>query len=218
MFFDTETTGIPIYNRPSSGWFQPHMVRFASVLVDPDTRQEVQAFDFIVRPEGWTIPSDMTAIHGISQEEALKSRWSEADVTAQYLILRQRAQLVVGFNVAFDIRIMRIALLRLGKTREQIEEIEARPSFCVMRAATNEVNIAPTDKMMAAGFRNPKTPKLSECIRHFFGEEHDLAHDAMADVRACVRVYFHILDTKRTAHEEAAAGSVADPHPRIAGL
>jgi len=46
--------------------------------------------------------------------------------------------------------------------------------------------------MLAAGFTKPKPPKLEECIRHFFNEELDGAHDAMVDVRACRRVYFHL--------------------------
>jgi len=61
-----------------------------------------------------------------------------------------------------------------------------------MTAAAPIVNIPPTPKMLAAGFNKPKSPKLEECIKHFFGEELPGAHDAMIDVIACRRIYFHM--------------------------
>lgn len=54
------------------------------------------------------------------------------------------------------------------------------------------MNLPPTERMRAAGFNKPKPPKLEECIRHFFNEDLDGAHDAMIDVAACRRVYFHL--------------------------
>jgi DNA polymerase-3 subunit epsilon len=53
--------------------------------------------------------------------------------------------------------------------------------------------------MMAAGRFHPKSPTLSECIRHFFGEEHSDAHDAVADVRACIRIFRHLSQKKKVA-------------------
>jgi DNA polymerase-3 subunit epsilon len=47
--------------------------------------------------------------------------------------------------------------------------------------------------MLAAGFNKPKPPKLSECIQFFFNEELVGAHDALVDVRACVRVFRHLM-------------------------
>jgi hypothetical protein len=41
-----------------------------------------------------------------------------------------------------------------------------------------------------------KWPKLQEAYKHFFGEEFASAHDAMADLRACRRVFFHLLKEK----------------------
>ena len=34
-----------------------------------------------------------------------------------------------------------------------------------------------------------KWPKLEECIKFFFDEQLEGAHDALTDVRACIRVY-----------------------------
>ena len=40
-----------------------------------------------------------------------------------------------------------------------------------------------------------KWPKLEECVRHFFGETLVGAHDALTDVRATARVFYHLVDT-----------------------
>ncbi len=37
-----------------------------------------------------------------------------------------------------------------------------------------------------------KWPKLQETYKFLFGEEFEGAHDAMADVRACARIYFEL--------------------------
>jgi DNA polymerase-3 subunit epsilon len=72
-------------------------------------------------------------------------------------------------------------------------------TFCTMTHATPLVNLPPTLRMMAAGRFHPKSPTLSECIRHFFGEEHRDAHDAAADVRACIRIFRHLNQAKEVA-------------------
>ena len=52
--------------------------------------------------------------------------------------------------------------------------------------------------MVAAGFNKPKPPKLEECIKHFFNETLEGAHDAMVDLAACSRVYFHLKAMEAT--------------------
>ena len=66
-----------------------------------------------------------------------------------------------------------------------------------MTSAAPIVNLPPTDRMRAAGRTGPKSPKLSECVQHFFSEEMIGAHDAMVDVRACARVFFHLKSLQK---------------------
>lgn len=191
LFFDTETTGLPDYRSPSNAAHQPHLVQLAHILCEDDGA-EVESANVIVRPDGWTIPDEVAAIHGITTEIALEKGIPMADAMEAFLMARRRAELRVAHNVIFDDRIMRIAMLRHGLTREEIEALEAARKFCKVQATTHLVNLPPTEKMLAAGFDKPKPPKLIECIKHFFGEELDGAHDAMVDVAACRRVYFHL--------------------------
>lgn len=195
LFYDTETTGLPDWKKPSDDPCQPHLVQLAALLIDPDTRTERAAIDLLVAPDDWTIPEEISKIHGISTETARQSGVSERVVTDLFLDLQERANLEVAHNVSFDRRIMRIAMRRrMGMTREEIEEIEKCPVFDTMKISSPIVNLPPTDRMLAAGFTKPKPPKLAECIRYFFNEELEDAHNALADVRATARLYFHLQD------------------------
>ena len=88
-----------------------------------------------------------------------------------------------------------------------------KPVFCTMEAACSVVNLPPTAKMLAAGIHRPKSPKLEECVKHFFNEDLQGAHDAMVDVAACRRVYLHLksledrgqIEEARSADEVSAA-------------
>ena len=70
LFYDTETTGLPDFKAPSESAHQPHIVQLAALLVDMDTRETIQSMDVICRPDGWTIPDEVAAVHGITTEHA----------------------------------------------------------------------------------------------------------------------------------------------------
>jgi DNA polymerase-3 subunit epsilon len=194
LIFDTETTGLPDWRAPSIAEHQPHLVQLAFLLCGDDGA-EVERCDVIVRPDGWVIPDEVAAIHGITTEIAMEKGIPLADALETFLRARRRADLRVAHNVSFDDRIMRIAMLRHGLAREEIVALEAGRKCCTVQATTLIVNLPPTDRMVAAGFNRPKPPKLIECIKHFFDEDLDGAHDALVDVRACARVFFHLVKT-----------------------
>lgn len=188
---DTETTGLPDWRNPSDAPQQPHLVQLALILLSDDFTEHAHV-SLVIKPDGWTIPDDVAAIHGITTAEADRIGVPEKLAARLYAsMVYTLGARPIGHNVKFDLRIMRIALLRSGYTKGQLDSRELDP-FCTMTAAAPLVNLPPTDKMKAAGFTKPKPPSLTECIRHFFGEELDGAHDAMVDVRACLRVYRHL--------------------------
>lgn len=202
--FDTETTGLPLWREPSIAPQQPHIVQLAFLLVN-DAGEEVERYCQIIRPDGWSIPAETAAIHGITHEKAMDIGIPFAQAMEAYLAARKKAVLRVAHNVSFDDRIMRIAMLRHGLTREQVEAMEAEPKFCTMIAAGRHLKLPPTEKMMAAGFTKPKPPRLSECMQHFFEEDLAGAHDALIDVSACLRLYFKLLEMESAADQPVAA-------------
>lgn len=188
LFFDTETTGLPDWKSPSDAPNQPHLVQLAMILTDDDLTERA-CVNLIIRPEGWDIPADVAAIHGITTDIASRCGVQEKIAVGLFDRMVPRNGLLVAHNISFDQRIIRIARLRSGWTKPELQEEEKKPTFCTMAAATPLVNLPPTDRMIAAGFSKPKPPKLAECIKHFYGEELAGAHDALVDVRACMRVY-----------------------------
>lgn len=189
--FDTETTGLPDFKARSTDPAQPHLVQLALVICDDDGN-ESSTRSVLIKPNGWTISPEVTAIHGITHERAMDEGIHEDQAVALFVVTQGRASLRIAHNESFDRRIIRIAMARAGYERDFIEAIEARPSYCTCNTAKPIVNLPPTQRMTDAGMTGPKPPKLEECIRHFFGEDLPGAHDALVDARASVRIYQHL--------------------------
>ena len=72
LFFDTETTGLPKnWKAPVTdlnNW--PRLVQLAFLYYD-NNGNKISGGDFIIKPEGFTIPADASRIHGISTEKAI---------------------------------------------------------------------------------------------------------------------------------------------------
>ena len=50
--YDTETTGIPLFDQPSDDPRQPHIVEVAAGLFDMETGARFGEYHAIVRPDG----------------------------------------------------------------------------------------------------------------------------------------------------------------------
>lgn len=182
LFLDVETSGLPLWREPSGDPRQPHLVEVAALLVDPQTREIIETLHNIVQPEGWTIPEDVVAIHGITTERALVEGEPEADTLNALLALHGQCEFRVAHNETFDARMVRIACKRFLGDEVADAWMEA-PSDCTARA-TRPLVALPRNKM----------PTLGEAYHHLFGERLEGAHSAMVDVRACMRIFFHLQD------------------------
>lgn len=191
LIYDTETNGLPLWKQPSDHPDQPHLVQLAFGIYASDGK-ELEFYNRLIRPAGWTISEEMTAIHGISQARAEEEGIAESMAIDALYLAMARAVMRVAHNESFDLRIARIALLRAGYQRPLVEAIEAQPAFCTCEKSKSIVNLPPSPAMKAKGMNMPKSPKLAECITHFFKEDMQGAHNAEHDVRACARVFFHL--------------------------
>jgi DNA polymerase III subunit epsilon len=196
LFYDTETTGLPLFSEPSEDPRQPHIVQIGACLIDMDTRETISEIDLIVRPDGWTIPDDVAAIHGITTERALAVGVAETMAVGLFMELWDTCDFRVGHNESFDARIMRIALMRHGtRPQEEADAWKAGKAQCTQLLATPILKLPPTEKMRAAGRFHHKSANLREAYQHFMGKPLVGAHSAMADARACAEVYFAIRGT-----------------------
>jgi len=195
LFFDTETSGLPAFAKPSDDPCQPHLLQIAWILAEEDGT-EVETFSTLVKPyPGCIIGEEAFKAHGISVRKATEEGMDGSAATDRFFEMVFRAERVIGHNVTFDIRMMRIHSAKAHGFKWECPV----PYVCTMRSATPIIKLPPTPKMIAAGFTKFKAPNLGECVRFFFNEELDGAHDALVDVRACKRVYHAIQDLKVAA-------------------
>ena len=115
LIFDTETTGLPRnWNAPltdADNW--PRCIQIAWQLHDQDGKC-VSHEDYLVRPDGYTIPYDAEKIHGISTALAEKEGIHLVDVLEKFKIALDQCEFVGGHNVKFDLNIMGAEFLRLN--------------------------------------------------------------------------------------------------------
>lgn len=172
LVFDTETAGLN----------NPRLVQLGAGLYN-DHGEEMSAIDTLVQPDGFTIPPDATAVHGISTETAERFGVPVAVAVVLFTMMVRQADLIVAHNFSFDDRVVHGELQRMG-SREPLWP--PYKTFCTMKA---------TEPICQLPGRYPgkfKSPKLSEAYRHFFNEELVGAHNAMVDVRGCARIHFKL--------------------------
>ncbi|MEY4416725.1 MAG: hypothetical protein RIQ53_4018 [Pseudomonadota bacterium] len=189
-FFDTETTGLPDFKAPSDAPQQPHIVQIGAVLVDVDAGEILSTLDVTIRPDGWTIPDEAAAIHGITTERALAVGVPE-ELAVRMLWAMCEGRLRVAHNRQFDDRIVRIGMTRhrVALGEQMAEDWKAGSGQCTALLAKPLMQLPPTEKMRAAGFNTFKTPTLAEAVSHFCGREHADAHTALADALGCMDVW-----------------------------
>lgn len=184
LIFDTETTGTPNnYNAPltdSENW--PRMVQIAWQLHNADGTL-VQAQNYIIKPEGYTIPYAVTKIHGISTKRALQHGNPLDKVLDIFNNAVQKATILIGHNIEFDINIVGAELFRKEKDKALLQ----KPTLDTMKS-TVDFCALPGGK--AGKF---KFPKLNELHFHLFGENFDEAHNAAADVEATARCFLELI-------------------------
>lgn len=180
LFYDTETTGLPLWKEPSGDPRQPHLVQIAALLVDSETREVVEEFNLIVKPDGWTIPDDVVTIHGITTAYALEHGTSEADVLGAFLALHELADERVAHVESFDMRMVRIAIKRY-RGDALADAWKAAPAQCTGKLAKEVLCLN-------------KMPRLTEAHQQLCGTSMTGAHEAMADTRGCMAVFFACKD------------------------
>ena len=188
LFFDTETTGFPLKQFPASHVDQPYLVQLAALLTEDDGRERA-SMNCIIEPTGYQIPDKVAAIHGISTDLARRCGVPLSTALRLFICLSRRADRLVAHNIQFDCAIIETAMSRVPA----IPHEPIYDTYCTMKAATAICKIPSANPHFSAY----KWPKLSECYKIFFGEDLVGAHDALVDVRACARVYFHLTSPDR---------------------
>lgn len=179
LFFDTETTGIPQKDAKWDVDFMafPHIVSIAWILNDKEKQ-------FIIKPDGWTIPEAATAIHGITTEQAVKEGVPFDKVIMEFIEDCNAAHLLVGYNMYFDTSIIKANVLR--EIGQEYYNAECEDALYKGKRVDPMKKVI---KFVGVKFENSnrlKYPKLTELYYKLFEEEFD-AHQALSDVKALKR-------------------------------
>ena len=199
LFFDTETTGLPVnFYEPYTNienW--PRLVQLSWITEDTDTKEKKEN-DFIIRPEGFTIPEAAAKIHNITTEIAERDGVNLRAALSDFVQDMLLADLQVAHNIEFDKNVIcseiyRTAIKLMGE-KELLLEFGFRiqnyfmnkRSICTMKLGTNYT------KIKTAG-GDYKWPKLIELYRHFFGRDFEGQHDALDDIRATRECFWEMV-------------------------
>ncbi len=185
LFFDTETTGLPLsWNAPASNtsnW--PRMVQLACLLTEPNGAI-IEQRNFIIKPEGYTIPLDASNIHGITTERANQEGLDLNASLTDFKILLSKATHLVAHNVEFDEKIVGAEFHR----KFGADPLPSKPKFCTMKTPQVIGHCA----IPPFRYGSYKWPKLSELHIKLFGVDFEEAHDASVDMQATAKCFFEL--------------------------
>ncbi len=186
LFFDTETVGKPLrYGLPDShieNW--PRVVQVAWLRYN-ERRELLSQGNMIVKPDGFVIPPDATAKHGITTEYALEHGVPLDVVLDTFRPEFEAAQYIITHNNDFDRPVMGAEYVRKGRS---LPFGEQHTWICTMRSTV-------TFCALPSPYGNRhKFPTLQELHKKLFGHEFENAHDAAPDVAADARCFFELKD------------------------
>jgi DNA polymerase-3 subunit epsilon len=204
LVYDTETTGLPDWNKPSEDHGQPHITQIAAQLCDESAGDILASLNVMIKPAGWVIPAELEKLTGITTDKATAYGVPLNSALAMFVELWMRCDIRVAHNESFDARMFRIEFSRDDLGDDDLRDRwKAGAGFCTASSCTKILNLPPTARMIAAGFNKPKLPNLTEAYRHFTGKELVGAHNAAVDLMACKAVYFGI----KSHHQNGVAPS-----------
>lgn len=181
LFFDTETTGLPRnWKAPVSdldNW--PRLVQLAWLHYDIDGNR-VGGNNYIIKPTGFTIPSEASRIHGISNDRAMTEGVELQGVLNDFQNLISQTNYLVAHNMSFDEKIVGAEFLR----NNMANSLTAKTRICTMEKSTNYCKLE--------GPYGYKWPKLSELHYKLFGTGFEEAHNAAVDIHATAKCFWEM--------------------------
>jgi DNA polymerase-3 subunit epsilon len=175
LCFDTETTGLPSFDLPADDPSQPRICSIA-MTVKGNVTPGLYEYYWKIKPDGWTVPDEVSKIHGLTTELLMQEGEPIGIVLENFCGFYDSVDQLIGYNISFDLKLLRGELRRLG--------MEDRYGTKLVRDIMKEC----TPVCRIPGKRGYKWPKLSEAVKIILGRDHFGAHDAMADVRATVEL------------------------------
>lgn len=182
VVIDVETSGLYIYKNPdgtphpADAPDQPRLAELAMIKCDDDFNV-VAELQYYIRPDGWEMHPDATAINGLTTEFLLANGVPAIQAITAYHTLIGMRHIVVAHNAQFDCKSLRGESRRLGVP----DLFELTFNVCTMRSA---MKMVPKVKKLngKGGF-----PGLVDVAAHL-DIPHSETHSALDDARTTVQI------------------------------
>lgn len=183
LVIDTETTGLLDFKLPADAPGQPRICEIAAILIgfqaidgdgnDLDHPGFIihDRFETLIKPDGWVIPADATAVNGITQDMLEADGIPMLDALRRIDEMTDASTEIAGFSISYDQKMLRGEYRRLGMN----DRYGFVPVCDVMRCS--------------AKLCDNKWPKLGVAVERILSRRHENAHRAMPDALATAELY-----------------------------
>lgn len=191
LIFDTETTGLPVFNKtgfhrfPSYKYLNKYNTsRVVSIswIIANEKREKVKHVYHIIRPLDFVIDNKSKAveIHGITAEIANEKGISWHTMYDEFVSDLSQCDTIVAHNLQFDLSVMLSEMHRYNKDFG-ISTILNKTRLCTM-------------KMGQKAMMQTKLPKLSALYEYLYNEPMENAHNASYDTLYCYKCLAKMLE------------------------
>lgn len=185
LIFDTETTGLPNdYKKQAisepNNW--PHIVSISWAVLDTDTNKVISQKSFTIKPENWTISPEVSKIHGITHNFAMKTGVLLLEAMSSFA--SEKYDLLVAHNIDFDYNVIMNAYY--WDLKNEVAHMFAMCSRrCTMKLSTELCKLP--------GKYGYRWPKLSELYEFTFQRKpvSDSLHSSIYDTLILTEIIQH---------------------------
>ena len=176
LVIDCETTGLFDYTKPADAEGQPRLCQIGMIWLDHDLSITTEA-EYTIRPDGWTIAPEATEINGLTQELLEEIGGPIRIPLLHYGDAIDTKTVIVGFNVSYDVKLLRGELRRAG--------MEDR----YMQTRTLDIMNGCRKLVDARGKTGKsKAPTLEEACTFFDVDREPVPHRALGGARATFEI------------------------------
>ena len=187
IIFDVETTGLPIKrNAPINdlnNW--PRIVQLAFGIYKSNG-ECIEEYDYVIKPDNFTIPENSTKIHKITNEFAKDNGYEIKYVLNIFLEKLKNIDYLVAHNLKFDKKILETELYR-NNFDFNLQKYNLK-DICTMETSTNFCKLEPFR------YNTYKWPRLEELHKKLFDEKVDGFHNALIDIQVCKKCLFKLIE------------------------
>ena len=200
LVFDTETTnliprGKSIYANNMTQELldtMPYIVTISTITYGIAIMDIIKYEDDIIKiPKEVIITPENYAFHKLSQIDIQKRGNPIETIIDKFILDYNKADLIVGHNIYFDIEMMRIELARLIFKKD--DNCDKWTSYYRILMNSKSKRYCTCHNMIGKQLCG-KTPKLIELYKALFGESPSRLHESLYDVYATLRCYIKMVE------------------------